>query len=85
MRCYETVRCSLSVAKIRSSHAIRSFKDQRKALKSLRKDEEVKVPKISKDFSAMKWSEASTDFLYRVVGIMMSPLAYVVRYNVVTV
>ena len=82
MRYYETVGRSLSVSNVRWSSVIRSFKDQWKALKSRRKDEEVKVPKISKALPVMKWSEAFTDFLYRVVGIRMIPLAHVVIENV---
>ena len=54
-------------------------------MKSRRKDEEVKVPKTSKALPVMKWSEAFTDFLHRVVGIRMILLAYVVRENVVPV
>ena len=54
MRYYETVGRSLSVANIRWNPVIRSFKDQWKALKSRRKDEEVKVPKISKALPVMK-------------------------------
>ena len=65
MRYYETVGRSLSVANIRWSPVIRSFKDQWKALNSHRKDEEVKVPEISKVFPVMKWSEVFTEFLYR--------------------
>ena len=61
---------------------IRIFKDQCKALKSHRKDEEVKLPKTSKAFPVMKWSESLTDFLCQVVGIRMIPFAYVVKNNV---
>ena len=64
---------------------MRSFKDQWKALKNHRKDEEVKVPKISKALLVMKWSEAVTDFLHQAVGIRTIPLAYVVRENVAPV
>ena len=61
----------------------RNFKDQWKALKSHRKDEEVEVPKTIKAFPVMKWSKAFTYFLHWVVGIRMIPLAHVVRENVV--
>jgi len=84
MRYYETVGRSLSVTNIKWNPVIRNFQDQWKALKSRRKDEEVKVPKIGKALPVMKWSEAFTDFLHRVVGIRMIPLAYVVRENVAT-
>ena len=43
------------------------------------------MPKISKALPVMKWSEAFTDFLHRVVGIRMIPLAYVVREDVVPI
>ena len=82
---YETVGHSLSVANIGWSLVIRSFKYQWKALKSPKKDEEVKVPKVIKSSPVMKWSEALTDFLYWVIVILIIPLAYVVRENVVPV
>ena len=43
------------------------------------------MPKISKALPAMKWNEAFTDFLHRVVGFRMIPLDYVVRQSVVHV
>ena len=41
------------------------------------------MPKASKALPVIKWSGEFTDFLHRVVGIRMIPLAYVVRKNVV--
>ena len=75
--------CDLMRCNVRRSPVMRSFKDKHKALTSRRKDEEVKVPKISKALPMMKWSESFTDFLHRVLGIRMIPLAYVVRESVV--
>ena len=43
------------------------------------------MPKISKALPVMKLSESFTDFLCRVVGIIMIPLAYVVRKSVAPV
>ena len=74
--------CVLMWYNVRWSPVIRIFKDQRKALKSSRYDEEVKVHKISKALPVMKWSESFTDCLHRVVGIRMIPLNYVVRESV---
>ena len=41
------------------------------------------MPKISKSLLVIKWSESFTDFLHRVIGIRITPLAYVIRENVV--
>ena len=43
------------------------------------------MSKISKALSVIKLSESFTDFMYRVVGIMMIPLAYVVKESVAPV
>ena len=53
---YRTIGSSLSFSNIRWNPVIENFKDQWSALKSLRKDEEVKGPKISKALPMMKWS-----------------------------
>ena len=83
VRYYETVGHSLSVENIRWSLVIRSFKDQWKALKSSRNDEEVEVPKISKALPVIKWSDAFIEFLRRVIRIKMVPWAHVGKDNVV--
>ena len=43
------------------------------------------MPNVSKALSVIKLSESFTDFLYRVVGIIMIPLAYVVKESVAPV
>ena len=42
-------------------------------------DGEPEVPKISKNLSVMKWTEAFDDFLHRKIGARKIPLAYITR------
>ena len=83
VRYYQMVGRELTVNNIKWDPVIKNFRDQWKALKDRRKEDEVQVPKISKSLPVMKWSESFTDFLHRVIGIRMIPLAYVIRENVV--
>ena len=77
--------CELTRCNSRWSPVIRIVKDQHKALMSCRKCEEIKVPNTNKVLSVIKLSELFTDFLCRVVGIKMIPLAYVVNDSVAPV
>ena len=54
-----------------------NFKIQWKALK----DRKADVPKITMALPIIKWTEAFQDFLNRVIGARMIPLAYVVRID----
>ena len=54
-----------------------NFEIQWKALKE-RKDDDPEVPKIIKALPIIKWTEAFQDFLNRVIGARMIPLAYVI-------
>ena len=55
-----TVGRDTSVANIRWNPGIRNFRVQLKALKDCRKNEDAKVPKISKILLVIKWSETFT-------------------------
>ena len=79
VRYYDANGWYMSVAKIKWNPMIRINKDQWKILKDHRKDEESKVPKLIKTLPTMKWLEAFTNFLHRVVGIRIIPLDCVAR------
>jgi hypothetical protein len=41
--------------------------------------QEPEVPKITKALPIIKWTEAFWDYLHRMIGVRMIPLAYVIR------
>ena len=44
-------------------------------------EEDPDVPKMTKAFPIIKWTEAFQNFLNRVIGARMIPLAYVIRID----
>ena len=78
VRFYQTVGRDLTAANIQWNQVMSNFEIQWKALKD-RKDEDV--PKITKALPIIKWTESFQDFLNRVIGARMIPLAYVIRIN----
>lgn len=57
--------------------AIKNFWQQWQALKDRKEEDDIEVPKISKNLSVIKWTEAFNDYLHRKVGARTIPLAYV--------
>ena len=58
---------------------VKNFDIQWKALVDRKKSDEPDIPKISWTLSVLKWTEAFSDYLHRVIGSRMIPLAYVTR------
>ena len=58
-----------------------NFEIQRKALKERKDEDDPDVPKITKALPIIKWTEVLQDFLNRVIGARMIPLAYVIRID----
>ena len=56
-----------------------NFEIQWKALKDRKDVDDPDVPTITKALPIIKWTEAFQDFLHRVIGARMIPLAYVIR------
>jgi hypothetical protein len=61
---------------------IKNFIEQWKALKDRKTGDIPDVPKITKALPIIKWTQAFADFLHRVIGVRMIPLAYVIRDDV---
>ena len=61
---------------------MKNFEIQWKALKGKKEDDQPEVPKISKALPVIKWTEAFQDFLHRIIGVRLIPLAYVIREKV---
>ena len=58
-----------------------NFEIQWKALKDRKDEDDPDVPKITKAFPIIKWTEAFQDFLHRVIGARIIPLIYVVQID----
>ncbi len=82
VRFYVTIGRDLTAANICWNPIIKDFKLQWAALVKREGEEDPEVPKISKGLPVLKWTEAFTDFLHRVVGPRTIPLAYVIRETV---
>ena len=77
IRFYQTINRDISPGCIHWV-AIKNFTQQWKSLKE-RKEETPDAPKITKELGILRWSEAFQDFLNRMIGLRMAPLAYVTR------
>ena len=81
VRFYESVGRDLTAANIQWNQVMSNFKIQWKALKDRKDEDDPDVPKITKALPIIKWTEAFQDFLHRVIGARIIPLAYVVRID----
>ena len=79
IRFYQTVGRDLTVANIQCNQVMSNFEIQWKALKDRKDEDDPDVPKTTKALPIIKWTEAFQDFLNRVIGARMIPLAYVIR------
>ena len=77
-RFYQTVGRDLTAANIQWNQVMSNFEIQWKALKDRKDEDDPDVPKITKAVPIIKWTEAFQDFLNRVIGARMIPLAYVI-------
>ena len=81
IRFYQTVGRDLTAANIQWNQVMSNFEIQRKALKDRKDEDDPDVPKITKALPIIKWTEAFQEFLNRVIGARMIPLAYVIRID----
>ena len=78
IRYYQTVGRNLTAANFQWNQVMSNFEIQWKALKERKDEDDPDVPKITKALPIIKWTEAFQDFLNRVIGARMIPLAYVI-------
>ena len=78
IRFYQTVGRDLTAANIQWNQVLSNIEIQWKALKDRKDEDDPDVPKITKALPIIKWTEAFQDFLNRVIGARMIPLAYVI-------
>ena len=74
----EVLFLDLTASNIQWTQVMSNFEIQWKALKERKGEDDPEVPKITKALPIMKWTEAFQDFLNRVIGARMIPLAYVI-------
>jgi hypothetical protein len=82
VRYYEETGRPLTAGNIQWNTVIKNFAEQWKALKDRKIGDLPEVPKITKALPVIKWTQAFANFLHRVIGICMIPLAYVIRDEV---
>jgi hypothetical protein len=82
VRYYETTGRPLTTVNIQWSTVIKNFTEQWKALKDHKLGDLPEVPKVTKALPIIKWTQAFADYLHRVIGVRMIPLAYVIREEV---
>ena len=81
VRIYQTVgRASLQQS-FSGIKIMSNFQIQWKALKNRKDEDNPNGTKITKALPIIKWTEAFKDFLNRVIGARMIPLAYVIRID----
>ena len=78
VRFYQTVGRDLTAANVQWNQVMSNFEIQWKALKDRKEEDDPDVPKITKALTIIKWTEAFQDFLNRMIGAKMIPLAYVI-------
>ena len=81
IRYYQTVGMDLTASNIQWNQVMIYFEIQCKALKERKDEDDPEVPKITKALTIIKWTEAIQDFLNRVIGARMIPLAYVIQID----
>jgi hypothetical protein len=80
VRYYELTGRNLTASNLQWSTVIRNFAEQWKSLKDRKKEADAPdVPKITKALPVIKWTQSFADYLHRVIGVRMIPLAYVIR------
>ena len=82
VRYYEETGRPLTAANIQWDSVIKNFSEQWKALKDRKTGELLEVPKITKALPVIKWTQALADYLHRLIGVRMIPLAYVIREEI---
>ena len=80
VRYYNAIGRELTPGCMQWNPVLQNFEQQWDALKE-RKDasDDVALPTITRDLPIIKWAEAFTDYLNRIIGVRMAPLAYVIR------
>lgn len=78
LRCHITAGRDPTPGNVRCDPVIRNFSEQWKALED-RKDDEIDVPKITKNLIVVRWAEAFEDHLNQKLGVCLMPLKHATR------
>jgi len=59
-----------------------NFQEQWEALEKREKEDDPAPPQVSRSLPIIRWTECFKDYLHRVIGKKMVPLAYIIRAHV---
>ena len=79
VRYYNTVGHDLTVPNMRWNQVGKNFEIQWKALNDRKKEDPPEVSKLMKTLPIMKWTKACQDYVHRVIGVRVIPLAYIIH------
>lgn len=79
---YKTIGRDLTHVNMHYTNVLKDFYMQWKALEEKKKEDEPKVPIVSKGLPITKWTDTFNDFCWKVIGARNIPLAYVIRDRV---
>ena len=72
------IDCPINHLSIHWTPVVKNFDIQWEALVDHKKSNEPDIPKITQRLPVLKWTEAFLDYLHRIIGSRMIPLAYVI-------
>ena len=76
---YKTIGRELTHVNMHYTNVLKDFYMQWKALEEKKKEDEPKVPIVTKGLPITKWTDTFNDFCCKVIGARNIPLAYVIR------
>ena len=78
---YKTIDRELTPVNMHYTNVLKDFYLQWKGLEEKKKEDEPKVPVITKGLLITKWTDTFNDFCWKVIGARNIPLSYVIREN----
>ena len=82
VRFYDMIDHPIDHLNIHWTPVVKNFDIQWKAPVDCKKSDELDIPKISQTLPVLKWTEAFSDYLHRIIRSHMIPLAYVIHEHV---
>lgn len=79
---YKMIGRELTHVNMHYTNVLKDFHMQWKALEERKKEDEPKVPIVTKGLQITKWTDTFNDFCWKVIGARNIPLAYVIRDRV---
>lgn len=80
---YQTINREMTPSNMHYTNVLKDFYLQWKGLEEKKKEDEAKVPIVTKGLPITKWTDTFNDFCWKVIGSRNIPIAYVIRENAV--